>query len=1174
MSGDHRIVQIASPSSYQEYDHHHRPQHIITVSVIGLSGPDSIKGAAGVGKSVLCNRLVRPEFENFYVNHITHLSQADFSGSPVINNDHWLYWGEAELDSDYHGKTTHIRFIEQTEFIDDETFEPLRSSRQPTDYLKRAIRINLESHDKLMYICRDQLGAESAFEARTLPEGKTNVDAFLVVFDVSRLIPGQSEFISNIFQALNKTKRPIFVVATKCDSIKYYLEGMQELQKLLRKKEFKNVNQTIIETSAIQNVNISELLKFIAATLDKHKGKIKILPFEDAVEARTTKLKEIREDFINLIAQLLPREEWPRRQNQKQLNWMMLVKDFGVAAQPAYKYFTSAYGIREAERIYDEHINRSKEWWTAKEQREKLPALRNVLLEFFDSNSLTEAKWEDIAYKTKQHPMFDRYFKPVGQTLSRFTQHSQDARIPAELLQTYDAQHMFHELQKEISNKVVLDAQIERFISFLAHKDVIIPGRKYSDAKILVNEIETYEQFLPNGRAEQAYAEFQTYLITEAERNFVELLQERLPIFAAFALLKQKSSNPNLTVDAEFETYFSHALQDDRRFRQMNGLNERRRKLMQRFCNFIIHPLDDYCFSGSFCANKQLSKIIETCYPNYHKYFPVDIVIYGEDYLVDEFITAVNMALSVDRLFDYDSGLAKISCFKHSDPLTSSRIRSLICVVNSLDTVENFMGVKWKAAPGLPPLFVNASSSEEVQLQQHVSKIADKIGGVYISEDNLSLVETASIQSLTAHFHFDQIQRVLREVCHAQLCGIYADLRVQISFMCGDVFKPDVVLSMLLDQSNHTNSSGNVFTFDQHLPQEDLNIRIRMDTTAYHSWLLSPVGWPLNAINGHILVYSPLRIASWHHAEMAARMLVSAAGPNIDDQQTIGKSILILAVDDPGNYFSNKNSRLLLTLGNKLAEEIGASFATLSPNSGGVSQMELFVNYFELIFTNDALPESYYFPTMLAANLLTPQNPSISTSPASENRNREYTTLKSTGSSVSQESHDSGASVNGAFIGAFRTSTGRSITDTIESKPPASSPSSHGSSSQRSSNKVIPGSNHMSRMSMRSNHSVTSDMSSAPLAKPEFVEINNEFYYETPTSDTPTSYGPPTTATTNTTTRPTEKTTPTTSKQKKIEKLLPKFGRLMLEGSSSGGAGPFTVAYSDSHTDTPTTGKN
>ena len=49
--------------------------------------------------------------------------------------------------------------------------------------------------------------------------------------------------------------------------------------------------------------------------------------------------------------------------------------------------------------------------------------------------------------------------------------------------------------------------------------------------------------------------------------------------------------------------------------------------------------------------------------------------------------------------------------------------------------------------------------------------------------------------------------------------------------------------------------------------------------------------------------------------------------------------------------------------------------------------MELFVNFFELIFINDQLPDTYYFPTMLASNLLTPQNASTSTSPA-ESRHR------------------------------------------------------------------------------------------------------------------------------------------------------------------------------------------
>lgn len=129
-----------------------KPINVVTISVIGLSGPDSIRGPCGIGKSALCNRLVRPNFEQFYLHHASLLSQTDFSG-PVINNDHWLYWGEAELGQDYPGKITHVRIIEQTEFIDDETFEPIRSARQIGDYVKRATRVNLESRDKLMYIC-------------------------------------------------------------------------------------------------------------------------------------------------------------------------------------------------------------------------------------------------------------------------------------------------------------------------------------------------------------------------------------------------------------------------------------------------------------------------------------------------------------------------------------------------------------------------------------------------------------------------------------------------------------------------------------------------------------------------------------------------------------------------------------------------------------------------------------------------------------------------------------------------------------------------------------------------------------------------------------------------------------------------------------------------------------
>jgi len=89
------------------------------------------------------------------MDHQSLLSAADFNGQ-VINNDHFLYWGSSqhvlEDNTEYQ-----IHVIEQTEFLDDTTFSPLRGGK--TDpYLKRCSQTKIQSAEKLMYICRDQLG--------------------------------------------------------------------------------------------------------------------------------------------------------------------------------------------------------------------------------------------------------------------------------------------------------------------------------------------------------------------------------------------------------------------------------------------------------------------------------------------------------------------------------------------------------------------------------------------------------------------------------------------------------------------------------------------------------------------------------------------------------------------------------------------------------------------------------------------------------------------------------------------------------------------------------------------------------------------------------------------------------------------------------------------------------
>jgi hypothetical protein len=43
----------------------------------------------------------------------------------VINNDHFLYWGETTKQAD-DGVEYHFHLVEQTEFIDDASFQPFK----------------------------------------------------------------------------------------------------------------------------------------------------------------------------------------------------------------------------------------------------------------------------------------------------------------------------------------------------------------------------------------------------------------------------------------------------------------------------------------------------------------------------------------------------------------------------------------------------------------------------------------------------------------------------------------------------------------------------------------------------------------------------------------------------------------------------------------------------------------------------------------------------------------------------------------------------------------------------------------------------------------------------------------------------------------------------------------
>ena len=102
-------------------------------------------------------------------------------------------------------------------------------------------------------------GLEKEFDQRYLPDGKVNVDGFLVVFDVSlvpnRTLEKQVENTAHILNSLMKTKKPIVLATTKND------EGneifIREAERLLNRKEYKGLIP-LVETSSHENINVDQ----------------------------------------------------------------------------------------------------------------------------------------------------------------------------------------------------------------------------------------------------------------------------------------------------------------------------------------------------------------------------------------------------------------------------------------------------------------------------------------------------------------------------------------------------------------------------------------------------------------------------------------------------------------------------------------------------------------------------------------------------------------------------------------------------------------------------------------------------------------------------------------------------------------------------------------------------
>ncbi|RWS16264.1 rho GTPase-activating protein 190-like protein, partial [Dinothrombium tinctorium] len=917
------------------------PQKTINIAVVGLSGSEKEKGCIGIGKSCLCNRFVRPLADDYYTDHISVLSQTDFSGR-VVNNDHWLYWGDTVKVTE-EGNELHFSIIEQTEFIDDSCFQPFKSGKTEP-YFKRCAATRLCSAEKLMYICKNQLGIEKEYEQKYLPDGKFNVDGFVCVFDVSevqgRTLEKAIEYTALILNNIMKTKKPVVLATTKHDECNELY--VREAEKLVNRKEYKG-SIPFFETSAHENVNVD--LPFIACAqlMDRTRGKAKITPYYESLRSRKEALDYATDAYQSLI----------RSQ----------VTDYRALWNSAYKklsqshdflHYCDLFGQNAAYLTFNRHLRKLKEEFIARKMQMYIRVLPEVLSELLpDIDSIGEnCDWDSVKVKLRNHPDFDQYFVYNG---DRHWQEadlleSSDTRIPFDLLDAPEAEQCFLDHKSNLETEERRKEMRHQFKQLLQETGYVTPGKTFNEVRVLFMGRDCYESLSEQDLLD-IYDEHQRDITECAKVHFQELLLEHSELFYHYASLGPGSV---ITQDDIFK--ITEAMQEDIRYKALDRLEQDRTLMLLRHLGFIHGPIREHCPAFPNCMDTLIESAIaakarRSSFARNSQWFVdsennhLNIVLLGSGGLGEELATAVklvNQSFEMDkvrytldfRIIDGDVDLPQNS-FRTTDFVP----QGCFCVYSNHQTLEYVRDSFEKTLlsnleqedrlpfHGLPIVLLFAADSninekdiiflrEEGQnraksLQCPFIDVTnlDTAAGTRFDEDSLRGALKALIENIQRRVGLIQIYQSLPEQ------SLNPDLSILMCVFCGDPFSIEQVLNPFFCHQHCYVTAADSITLD--IVVCDAKRYVKIIVTSYHG----AQAFRDELLHGFILVYSSKRKAS-----LATLSAFSNNIPNTPTQ--------ILAITDSGNsniYYSNHDvSHHLITDGNQIADKLQAHFATIS----------------------------------------------------------------------------------------------------------------------------------------------------------------------------------------------------------------------------------------------------
>ncbi|XP_014212996.1 rho GTPase-activating protein 190 [Copidosoma floridanum] len=916
----------------------------INVAVVGLSGNE---GSVGVGKSCLCNRFMRSHSDDYSVDHISVLSQSDFSGR-VVNNDHFLYWGEVVKPMEDGSTDYSFQVIEHTEFIDDSSFQPFKGGKMEP-YYKRCAATKITSAEKLMYICKNQLGIEKEYEQKVLPDGKLNIDGFLCVFDVSavpnRSVEKQIDYVVNILNNLMKTKKPIVLVTTKNDDANE--QYVKEAEKLVMRKEYKG-SILMVETSAHENINVDLAFMTIAQFVDKTKLRTKILPFTEAARQRKELMDASTESLQRLIRIHV--------QDYRAI-WSQASKK--LAQHREFTTFVELFGIDATQRLFRRHIKKLKDEQVAKKISGYLELLPDILHEISpDPANLINEEWSNVQQFIKEHPDFDRYFYECPEDIPWIDYdfgENNTSKIPYDVLETPEAETVFknhvNALQQEQRRLELPKRWKKQFKQLLEETGYVTPGKQLSEVRVLFMGRECFEA-LSQHDCQEIYDQHQKEIIEKAKHNFQELLLEHADLFYHY-----KSIAPTGTITQDDIKEITDALIDDFRYKALDRLDQDRKLMLFQHLGFVHCPIREHCPAFPNCMDPLIERILGTKAHrpsswNHSSQWQLssennqlNLVILGGSGLSEEFAREIRSQTEDDeveidcqlytlgyRVIDGDVGLPHNS-FTTSDFLPHGSF----CIYSNEETYEYVRSSLEKTLlsnleqedrlpfQGLPIviLFVPDSHTDELEamrLREEGQNLSDSLQCPFI---DVALEDLEQDKRFPSSLVKEALQQLVQAINHrAGFLNIYQsvieclepDIRIIMCMFCGDPYSVENVLAPLLSHQCCFLSSERSIVLETFLG--DSKRRVEVTISSFHG----ANAFRDELVHGFILVYSTKRKAS-----LATLNAFSHNIPNLPIQ--------IMAVTDSGGanaFFTNDLSHHLITEGNATADKLQAHFMTSS----------------------------------------------------------------------------------------------------------------------------------------------------------------------------------------------------------------------------------------------------